>query len=101
MGVLGLDGLLINLLSSMKNGESVKPEETDETEEIEENEEGFTQPSEAESWGIIAAIIIIRLVLIYLFVPFAWNSSIAPAISGSKINGLQALGFALFLEMLI
>tara|TARA_B100001094_G_C17545883_1_gene491355 strand:- start:85 stop:372 length:288 start_codon:yes stop_codon:yes gene_type:complete len=95
MGVLGLDGMLYHLLSGAKK--AMKPDVDD----TENGVEGFTEPTEAEAWGIILAIFIVRVILIYIFVPFAWNSSIAPTIGVKTIDGLDALGFAIFIEMLI
>ena len=94
MGVLGLDGMLYKLITDMQT-------KTPPKEETEESVEGFAQPTESEAWAIILTIFIARIILIYLLVPFAWNSSVAPAIGGKTINGPQALGFAIFLELLI
>ena len=91
MGVFGLDTILYKLIIDMKTKNKSKND----------TEEEFTAPTEAEAWAIILAIFILRIVMIYLLVPFAWNSSIAPAINANPINGLEALGFAIFLEMLI
>ncbi len=95
MGVLGLDGMLYKLITDMQT-KTPPP-----TEEGEEPVEGFAQPTESEAWAIILTIFIARIILIYLLVPFAWNSSVAPAIGSKTINGPQALGFAIFLELLI
>ena len=95
MGVLGLDGILYKLVTDMQTKTPPPAEESDET------VEGFAQPTETEAWAIILTIFIARIILIYLLVPFAWNSSVAPAIGGKTINGSQALGFAIFLELLI